>query len=104
MVNLPKFKIGNLEINLIQGGMGVGVSGKNLASAVANEGGAGIIASVGLGALFKYPGKYSEANQTALRDEIKEARKKSNGVIGVNIMHALFDYVDLIKTSVEENV
>jgi NAD(P)H-dependent flavin oxidoreductase YrpB (nitropropane dioxygenase family) len=104
MINLPKFKIGNLEINLIQGGMGVGISGNKLASAVANEGGAGIIASVGLGALFKYPGSYTKANQDALRDEISQARKKSNGVIGVNIMHALSDYVNLIKTSVEEKV
>lgn len=104
MVNLPKFRIENLEINLIQGGMGVGISGSNLASAVANEGGAGIIASVGLGALKKYPGNYSKANQLALADEIRDARKKSNGVIGVNIMHALSDYDSLIKTAVEENV
>jgi nitronate monooxygenase len=104
MADLPKFRIGNLEVNLIQGGMGVGISGSNLASSVANEGGAGIIASVGLGALKNYPGNYSEANQLALRDEIKEARRKSNGVIGVNIMHALSDYSALIKTAVEENV
>jgi NAD(P)H-dependent flavin oxidoreductase YrpB (nitropropane dioxygenase family) len=84
--------------------MGVGISGQNLASAVANEGGAGIIASVGLGALKKYPGSYVEVNQSALRDEIRGARKKSNGVIGVNIMHALSDYDSLIKTAVEENI
>ena len=75
MIDLPKFKIGNLEINLIQGGMGVGISGKNLASAVAKCGGAGIIASVGLGLLKKYPGSYIEANKSALRDEIRAARK-----------------------------
>jgi len=104
MINLKKFNIGNLEVNLIQGGMGVGISGHKLASAVANEGGAGIIASVGLGALFKYSGGYNEANQAALRDEIIAARKKSNGVIGVNIMNALSDEIDLIKTAVEEEV
>jgi len=105
MINLQEFNIGNLKIKFIQGGMGVGVSGEGLASAVANTGGAGIIATVGLGEVFKkYPGNYIEANQAALRDEIKKARKKSNGVIGVNIMHALSDYVDLIKTSVEKNV
>lgn len=107
MIDLPKFKIGDgnpLEINLIQGGMGVGVSGANLASAVANEGGAGIIATVGLGPLKSYSGSYVDANQNALRDEIRKARKMSNGVIGVNIMHALSDYPNLVKTSVEENV
>ncbi len=104
MIDLPKFKIGNLEINLIQGGMGVGISGKNLASAVANCGGAGIIASVGLGLLKKYPGNYVEANKSALRDEIRAAKKMSNGVIGVNIMYASTDYADLIEVAAEEHV
>ena len=104
MIDLPKFRIGNLEINLIQGGMGVGISGKNLASAVANCGGAGIIASVGLGGLKNYPGNYIEANQNALRDEIRATRQMSNGVIGVNMMYALTDYEDLIKVAVEEDV
>lgn len=112
MINLPKFKIGNsgkiLEINIIQGGMGVGVSRSRLPSAVANCGGAGIIASVGLGLLKgyleKHNGNYAKANQEGLREEIREARKKSNGVIGVNIMHALSDYVSLVETAVEENI
>jgi nitronate monooxygenase len=104
MIDLPSFKVGNLEINLIQGGMGVGVSGKNLASAVANCKGAGIIASVGLGALKKYPGDYVKASQDALRDEIRYARKLSNGVIGVNIMNALTNYRELVQVAAEENV
>lgn len=113
MVNLPILKIGNsgkiLEIKGgIQGGMGVGISLSGLASAAANEGWAGIIASVGLGeskGYFKKEKKnYVEANQEGLRDEIREARKKSNGVIGVNIMHALSDYVSLVETAVEENI
>jgi len=112
MNNLPKFKFGNsgkvLEINLIQGGMGVGISLSGLASAVANEGGAGIIASVGIGELKGYlkefGGDYAKANQEGLREEIRKAREKSNGIIGVNIMHALSDYVSLVETAVEENV
>ena len=45
--NIPSLKIGNLEISppIIQGGMGVRVSKANLASAAANAGCAGIIAS-----------------------------------------------------------
>ncbi len=104
MIKLPKFKIRDLEINLIQGGMGVGISGSKLASAVANCGGAGIIASVGLGGLKNYPGNYIKANKDALRDEIRAARKMSNGVFGVNIMTVLTDYMHLVETAAEEKV
>ena len=50
---MKSFFIGNLEIKLpvIQGGMGVGVSLSGLASAVANEGGIGVISCAGLGLL-----------------------------------------------------
>ena len=104
MGDLSKFKIRNLEINLIQGGMGVGISGKNLASAVADSGGAGIVASVGIGSLKDYPGSYVEANRNAFRDEIRATRQMSNGVMGVNVMYALTDYEDLVRVAVEENV
>ena len=42
--------IGGLQIKvpIIQGGMGVGISLNGLASAVANEGGVGVISSAGL--------------------------------------------------------
>jgi len=48
---LPKLRIGDLETNLaiVQGGMGVGISLSGLASAVANEGGIGVIAATGIG-------------------------------------------------------
>ncbi len=110
MTNLPNLKIGNLEAKfpIIQGGMGVGVSLSGLSSAVANEGGIGIIASVGIGLLKgllkDYSGSYIEANKAALRDEIKAAKKMSDGIIGVNIMHALTDYDSLVKTAVEEDI
>jgi len=50
-MKIPKLQIGNIisEIPIIQGGMGVKVSLSSLASAVANEGGIGTIASVGIG-------------------------------------------------------
>ena len=104
MVDSLKVKIGNLEFSMIQGGMGVGISLSGLASAVANCGGAGIIASVAIGTSKGYPGSYIEANNNALRDEIETARKMSNGVIGVNIMRALTNYKDLVKVAVEEKV
>ena len=47
---MKSFFIGNIEIKVpvIQGGMGVGISLSGLASAVANEGGVGVICA-GLG-------------------------------------------------------
>ena len=43
-------------------------------------------------------------NQEALREEIREVRRKSNGTVGVNIMRALSDYQTLVKAAVEEKV
>ena len=52
---LPELKIGNLVARypIIQGGMGVGISLSGLASAVANEGGVGVISSAGLGVIYR---------------------------------------------------
>ncbi len=46
-MNLPQLKIGDLvaKVPVIQGGMGVGISLSGLASAVAKEGGIGVIAA-----------------------------------------------------------
>ena len=51
---MKSFFIGNIEIKVpvIQGGMGVGISLSGLASAVANEGGVGVISCAGLGLLY----------------------------------------------------
>jgi len=106
MGKLPGLKIGGLELAtcVIQGGMGVGVSLSGLAPAVTNMGGLGVLATVGIGLLKRYPGSYVDANVAALRDEIKESMRKSNGVIGVNVMCALSDYENLVQTTVEEGV
>lgn len=50
-MNFNSLKIGNLiaPIPIIQGGMGVGVSSSNLAAAVANAGGIGVISTAQLG-------------------------------------------------------
>ncbi len=100
-------KIGNLDIKLpiVQGGMGVCVSLSGLASAVANEGGIGVISAVGIGMTeANYKNNYKEANKTALRKEIRKARLKSRGVIGVNIMLAASDFDDLFKIALEEKI
>ena len=92
MRKIPSLRIGHLTINppIIQGGMGVRVSKAHLASAVANEGCAGVIASVGLGDYEHSPGAdFEEVNRVALRAEIRKARQMTHGVIGVNAMVAL---------------
>jgi nitronate monooxygenase len=104
---MPKLKIGELtaQIPIIQGGMGVGVSLSNLASAVANEGGIGVIGAAGIGMEepdFKI--HYRNANQRALRREIRKAKEKTNGLLGVNILVALSDYYELVKVAVEEKI
>ena len=107
MQKTPSLKIGHLTINppIIQGGMGVRVSKANLAAAVANEGCAGVIASVGLGSYEHSPGAdFEEVNRIGLRDEIRKARQMTSGIIGVNAMVALSNYESLVRVCVEENV
>ncbi len=104
---MPTLKIGNLEaiIPIIQGGMGVGVSLSGLASAVANEGGIGVIATVGIG--LHEPDFISNimaANDRALRKEIRKARALTNGIIGVNIMMALTDFDELMLIAIDEGI
>ena len=105
--NIPALKIGNLTINppIIQGGMGIRISGANLASAVANTGCVGVIASTGIGMFEDFKGQnLLMFNGESLRSEIRKARSLTKGIIGVNIMFALTDYENLVKVSVEENI
>ncbi|MFI4912761.1 MAG: NAD(P)H-dependent flavin oxidoreductase [Sedimentisphaeraceae bacterium JB056] len=103
---LPSLRIGNWESRLpiIQGGMGVGISLSGLASAVANAGGIGVIATAGIG-MFEpdHLTNFKEANRRALGKEIRKAKSLTNGIIGVNIMVALSDFDDLIQCAVDEH-
>lgn len=93
------------EIPIIQGGMGVGISMSGLASAVANAGGVGIIATAGIGTDEPdFETNFSEANKRALRKEIINAGRNTDGIFGVNIMMALTDFKELLMISIEENV
>jgi NAD(P)H-dependent flavin oxidoreductase YrpB (nitropropane dioxygenase family) len=85
--------------------MGVGISLSGLAVAVANEGGVGVISSAGLGLVYRHLSKdYLQANMLGLAEEIAKARKKTAGVIGVNIMVAMSNYADLVKTAIKEKI
>lgn len=104
---MKSFKIGDLTISLpiIQGGMGVGVSLSGLASAVAAEGGVGVISCAGIGLLYPKSAKdYFSAGIQGLKEEIRKAREKTNGIIGVNVMVALSDFSDMVKTAISEKV
>ena len=104
-MQMPELQIGHLRAKLpiIQGGMGVGISLSGLASAVANEGGIGVIAAVGMGMLEPdFDTNFKAANARALRNEIRKARTMTNGIIGVNIMIALSDHEDLLLASMDE--
>ncbi|MCX7845069.1 MAG: nitronate monooxygenase, partial [Dictyoglomaceae bacterium] len=106
-MKIPSLKIGDLvaRIPIIQGGMAVGISLSGLASAVAEEGGIGVIATAGIGMLeHDFGNNFLEANIRALRKEIRKAREKTKGIIGVNIMVALTNFIDMVKTSIEEKV
>jgi len=103
---MNELKIGDViaKLPIVQGGMGVAISLSGLASAVANEGGIGIISAAAIGMTEPdYIRNYREANKRSLRKEIRKAKSLTSGVIGVNIMMALTDHEDLIKLAVEEN-
>ena len=101
----PALRIGDLTatVPVVQGGMGVGISLSRLASAVANQGGIGVIAGAMIG--MKEPDVIKnpvEANLRALRNEIEKAREMTNGIIGVNIMVALTTFSEMVRTAIEK--
>ena len=90
-----------IKVPIIQGGMGVGVSLSPLASAVAEEGGVGIVSSAALDRLItKRTGK-KHTTYEAVFEEISQAKAKG-GVSGINIMVALIQtYDDTVKASID---
>ena len=91
MININGLEI---EVPIIQGGMAIRCSMSKLASAVANEGGIGVIAG-------------SALPLEELREEIRKARKmitNKKGALGVNIMFAVSSFAEAVKTCIEEKV
>ncbi len=83
---MPKFPI-------IQGGMGVGISLSNLASAVANAGGIGIISGTGI-----------SIDEMRLHIRTAKEKIKNAGYIGVNVLFAMNDFAEKMKVAIEEKV
>lgn len=118
MSPLPSLQIGQhiARYPIIQGGMGIRISGAHLAAAVANAGGIGIISAVGLGLNSPYfditqsngrkrRKQFFEANRLALIDEIQTARALSpEGILGINVMVAAQDYETLVRTAAEQGI
>ena len=107
-MKFPPLKIGSLiaKLPIIQGGMGIGVSGSNLAAAVANEGGIGVISAVQIG--YKeddFETNTLQANLRALRKEIRKAKELSpNGILGVNILVASNNFDDIALAAIDEKI
>lgn len=107
-MKINQLNIGGLKPKypIIQGGMGIGVSGSKLSSAVAREGGIGIISGVQMG--YKeddFEKNPFEANVRAMRHAIREAKANSNGgIIGINFMVAGNKYNEFVEVAVEEGI
>ncbi|MHC1696795.1 MAG: NAD(P)H-dependent flavin oxidoreductase [Geobacteraceae bacterium] len=103
---MQPFTIGDYTVKypLIQGGMGVRISGGSLAGHVARCGGIGIVAAAGIAmnSSFYTGSNYMQAEPEAMKEELRKAYAIApDGVIGVNVMVALSDYENLVKASVE---
>lgn len=105
--NMKPLEIGDLKASLpiVQGGMGIGVSMSGLASAVANEGGIGVISAAAIGIFEKGMTRdFEKASIEGLEKEIRKARKLTKGILGVNIMGVLTNFADMVKTSIAEKI
>lgn len=73
---------------------------------MANEGGVGVIATSMIGMRDPQRAKDPEAaDHRGLIEEIRKAREKmTDGLLGVNIMCALTNYGDMVRTSIREHV
>lgn len=104
---------GRSVLPIVQGGMGVGVSAHRLAGSVAALGGVGTIASVDLRRLHedlmaetgrsRDRAQIERANCTALAREIRAAQKLASGcgMIAVNVMRAVSQYAQYVRTACE---
>lgn len=92
-MKIPELHLADLvaKMPVIQGGMAVRISMAPLAAAVAEEGGIGLIAGSGL-------------TVEELKNEIREARNRTQGIIGVNIMFAVREFAQLVKAAFDEKI
>ncbi|MBI5420666.1 MAG: nitronate monooxygenase [Deltaproteobacteria bacterium] len=92
-MKLPALNIGRFtaRIPLVQGGMSVRVSTSSLASAVAECGGIGTIGGSGIPI-------------DDLKEDIRKAKRMTKGIIAVNIMFAIREFMEAVKASIDAGV
>ncbi len=92
-MKLPELKIGKFtaRIPIVQGGMSVRVSTSSLAVAVAECGGIGTIGGSGIPI-------------DELKEDIRKAKRMTKGIIAVNIMFAVREFMDTVMASIEAGV
>jgi nitronate monooxygenase len=111
---------GRETLPIVQGGMGIGVSGHRLAGTVASLGGVGTLSSVDLRRHFPdlmectsglAPGPDAKAaidaaNLEALDREIRRARQLSGGagVLAMNVMRAVGEYAAYVRRSLQAGI
>ena len=96
-----------LEVPIIQGGMGIGVSLGRLAGNVALCGGMGVISTVNAGYLESdFETNPVEANLRALRNEIHKAFEiaKGKGKVAINQMVAVNHYEESVREAVKAGI
>lgn len=89
-MRLPELRIGRLtaKLPLVQGGMSVRVSTSSLAAAVAACGGIGTIGGSGIAI-------------GELQDDICRAKRMTEGIVAVNVMFAIRNFMDVIHASID---
>ena len=92
-MKLPELTIGRFKaaIPIVQGGMSVRVSTSSLASAVADCGGIGTIGGSGIPI-------------DELQEDIRKAKRMTRGIVAVNIMFAVKQFMETVKASIEAGV
>lgn len=107
-MNIPSLHIGGLiaKIPIVQGAMGIGVSGPKLAAAIAREGGVGVLSGVNMG--YNEPDFQTnplQANLRALKNQIAQARHLApKGILGINLMVAMNHYAEIARAAVQEGI
>ncbi|MDR1453728.1 MAG: nitronate monooxygenase [Candidatus Margulisbacteria bacterium] len=92
-MKLKELKIGKFKarIPIVQGGMSVKNSLAPLAAAVSNAGGIGVIGA-------------SAIARDELIQEVRGCRKMTAGIVAVNIMYAIREFAETVKTCIDEGV
>lgn len=107
-MEFKSLKIGKFELDLpiVQGGMGIGISRSNLAAAVSNSGGLGVLSGAQIGHDEPdFETNTLQANLRAVKKHIKKAKEAPNGkMIGINLMVAMENYEEHVQAAVDAGV